>query len=691
MARGADETTVAPAGTPDMTLGPLVSGASAYVGGTYVWTDYAYDDTGANTNETPGGNATYPTTLSGGNAADLIQLQMRIDGDQLRIRGVLQTLLAESVPVVRVGLDTDGDSATGAPSLPGWSASAPLGLDVTVELTDADATNNTVDGSIPLTALGGAQHVQAVATVSVTGSETVYDLAFLRAEDICEMPQPDRTASCVYHVDNYMGQDQRQGDVLAGKAAPVAASATIDLSKLASGVTELPDINDRGFHYLLYHSPLALGEGIRSSSGATRGRALPHTIFAGPYQPYVVRLPRSIAGPIPTVIYLHGRSGNQLQGFVNNFKDFDPDAAIVGVLGRGYDVGYGGVDWSGFIEPEAAYGEQDVLDVLDDVIDRGIADRDRVVLGGISMGGVGSFFVSEMNPDRFAGVVPIVGGNGGILPANWESGFMAENLHNVPLRMANGLIDPLGHVGSQSTPAQLQALRAVDFRAWEAVRRHHEWQAGLIDCVWSELLARPRVVNPARVIYSVNPAFEVQIPSSGLVRSHDRAYWVSGLRLRPDSVPRSLTSPVTSRIDAVSLGRPDRAFVATPVAEVGENFTAGRDYCGPSALRSNDAWEMNGVVLSAGDPQPVSNGATIDTVGFDAVTLDLVRMSLDAGAPVTVTVTTDGDTELTLRGPFAADSVELFVDGAAAGTVAVVDGAVTVTTTLGRHVYELRP
>lgn len=683
MARGAEESPVA-AGTPNVTVGPLVSGRAGYVDGTYAWTDYAYDDTGANTNDTPGGNATYPASLPEKNAADLIQLQMRIEGDQLHIRGVLQTLLDGSVPVLRVGFDTDGDTSSGAATLPGWSVASPLGLDLIVEPSDVDVVNNTIDGSVPLSAFGEASQVRAVATVGVAGSQTVYDLAFLRAEDICEMPRTDGAAKCVYHVDNYMGQDHRQGDVLAGKAPASLATGTIDLTKLASGATELPDINTRGFHYLLYYSPLDLGEGIRVSNGTSRGRALPHTIFAGPYQPYVVRLPRALDGPIPTVLYLHGRSGNQLQGFVNNFKDFDPDAAIIGVLGRGYDVGYGGVDWSGFIEPEAGYGEQDVLDALDDAIGRGIADPDRVVIGGISMGGVGSFFVSEMNPDRFAGVVPIVGGNGGILPANWESGFMAENLHNVPLRMANGLIDPLGHVGSQSTPAQLQALRLVDFRAWEAVRRQHEWQAGLIDCVWSEMLARTRVADPARVIYGVNPAFET-------VRKHDRAYWVSGLRVRPDSLPRTLTSAVTSRIDAVSLARADRAYVATPVAEVGENFTAGRDYCGPSTLKSQDAWEMNGVVLSPGEPQPTSNGATVDMVGFEAATLDLARMSIDAAAPVTLTLTTDGTASVTLRGPFTGDDVEVLVDGVSAGRVPVVDGAVTLSVTLGRHTYEVRP
>src|SRR4051812_36826666 len=58
----------AAAGRPE--LGPLISGTSSYVDGTYAWTDYAYDDRGANTNGIPGGDTTYPANPYPGNTAD---------------------------------------------------------------------------------------------------------------------------------------------------------------------------------------------------------------------------------------------------------------------------------------------------------------------------------------------------------------------------------------------------------------------------------------------------------------------------------------------------------------------------------------------------------------------------------------------------------------------------------------------
>jgi hypothetical protein len=128
------------------------------------------------------------------------------------------------------------------------------------------------------------------------------------------------------------------------------------------------------------------------------------------------------------------------------------------------------------------------------------------------------------------------------------------------------------------------------------------------------------------------------------------------------------------------------------VAEVGENVTAGRDYCGPSDLRSNDAWEMNGVILTPGEPQATSNGATIDMIGFEAVTLDLRRMDLDSFQRLTLTVTGDGEAAVTLRGPWRTREVEVRRDGVPIGRVRVVGTTVTIEDDfLGHHVYEVIP
>ncbi|MBV8982276.1 MAG: hypothetical protein JO086_15345, partial [Acidimicrobiia bacterium] len=119
-----------PASAPtDPVLGPLVSGETSYVNGALVWTDYAYDDRGANTTAGGEGAATYSSTPP--NAADLIQLQLAPATNGTKVTAVLETLVDPSLPLLGVGFDTDGNSATGAPGIPGgsWKAKGPLGLD----------------------------------------------------------------------------------------------------------------------------------------------------------------------------------------------------------------------------------------------------------------------------------------------------------------------------------------------------------------------------------------------------------------------------------------------------------------------------------------------------------------------------------------------------------------------------------
>jgi hypothetical protein len=60
------------------TVGPLVAGTSSYVDGTFVWTDDAYDDRGADTNLLAGGDTAYPSTMTPNNVADLVQLQLSL-------------------------------------------------------------------------------------------------------------------------------------------------------------------------------------------------------------------------------------------------------------------------------------------------------------------------------------------------------------------------------------------------------------------------------------------------------------------------------------------------------------------------------------------------------------------------------------------------------------------------------------
>ncbi len=105
-----------------------VMGASAYTRGEYVYQGFIFDDFGAATGEPTsrphtggvlyrsGGGLRYPTDTAtyAFNAADLLEFRVRKDGDQLKYRLTLNTMIAPDVTAIAIGIDTDGDASTGA-------------------------------------------------------------------------------------------------------------------------------------------------------------------------------------------------------------------------------------------------------------------------------------------------------------------------------------------------------------------------------------------------------------------------------------------------------------------------------------------------------------------------------------------------------------------------------------------------
>lgn len=100
-------------------------------------------------------------------------------------------------------------------------------------------------------------------------------------------------------------------------------------------------------------------------------------------------------------------------------------------------------------------GERDVLDVLDDVRARYAVDDDRIVLHGLSNGGLGSFNIGTRHAWRFAAVVPLAGAPGWVHYVGGHPGqndlrvlepisawSLIENAHNTHLHAHHGQTDP---------------------------------------------------------------------------------------------------------------------------------------------------------------------------------------------------------------------------------------------------------
>jgi pimeloyl-ACP methyl ester carboxylesterase len=668
----------------DLTLGRLICGTASVVDRTYVWTDYAYDDTGASATELGGGAAVYPDGAA--NAADLIQLQIRLGADGLHIRAVLQTLDDPSRPVLAVGFDTDRDPTTGAATFPGeaWNAVPPLGIELLVVVTGAggelrrfeagswatvatfpsavDVDSTTVETTVPIEHLDPSGVTwRAFAAVGLArdgvsfldGGGPIYDLAFVGGE----------TASRSRGVSNSW-QDRDQADILAGRYSSERAAATIDFAALADGACPCDGEIGPGYHTFLYCSELDLGGGVRpwpetykpelwTDRGLETTPTPPWKIYAGRYQPYGVYIPDRLPTPAPLVVFLHGTGSNHLaQAAMSLFGPgrFNFPAIVVSPLGRGGSCGYFGA------------AEQDVVDVMADIGDRFAIDEDRVILTGISQGGFGTFRLGELYPDRFCSLIPLVG-QSALLPEiemmiSGGEPFMPdaiENLCNLPVRMINGRQDPLKNGVAGNIPdLDAFALRKLryDFRYWQMLRRGHEVVPELSNAVYLDALEHPRDKNPARVVLSVEPFLAVSDARTGLELRHDSAYWVSGVTVRGDGFARGDKGTV----DVTSLARADRVRVATDYAIVDTNkavshdFT-GRDFMGPNpATWGFDEWVEQGITLAPGPEQPVENGFAATFTRVAAVTLDLDRMSLDPRRELTLHIAGDGPTSLTLRG-----------------------------------------
>jgi len=92
----------------------------------------------------------------------------------------------------------------------------------------------------------------------------------------------------------------------------------------------------------------------------------------------------------------------------------------------------------------------EVLDaLLDDVASRVKADRDRIVVTGLSMGGFGTWNLATAYPDRFAAIAPICGGG---------NPLEAGKLRGVPVWVFHGAKDPV--VPLKSSQDMVDALKA---------------------------------------------------------------------------------------------------------------------------------------------------------------------------------------------------------------------------------------
>ncbi len=562
----------------------LVSGASAYRRGEFLYQDFLYDDHGAHTGtrdrgdprkggdlfSPPNGTYTYPTASAyAGNAADLVEVRIRPLRGETAFRVTLNTMIDPSRVGIALAL---GSSSAPRPFPHGANVTAPAARFVTVHGTTgevADATSGAVlaragvrvdrrrrqvEIRVPHAAWDpgrGRERVAAAtglwdraadhwlipgaaATPTQPGGASglarpaaFFNVAFRFHEPTQKTSDVEALTSAAWWRDKAQGAALARGDL-----APFGV--TVDFGKLARGVTDDRGIPRTGAMNRILASHSETEQGVdyaparvclaaKVCLGELRGRLQPYTLYVPR------RRPRS--GRYGLTLLLHSLTANYNQfTATRNLGDFGeraPGSLVVTPSGRGPD---------GFYRDAAA---ADTFEVWADVAARYRLDPSLAAIAGYSMGGFGTFRLGAQFPDLFARAQPTVGTTGFDLGGGPKPKIpQLASLRWVPVLMWNGRYDELvPPAGFQPVAAELRRLGyRYELDVFDRLTTSlplptpNHLQLAVND-VWrpaAAFLGAARVVvNPPRVTFAANP--QLDAPRLGLVADH--AYWISGVRV----------------------------------------------------------------------------------------------------------------------------------------------------------------
>jgi hypothetical protein len=600
----------------------LISGASAYRAGEFLYQDFLYDDHGARgTSRDPGdprtsgdafsrpnGTYTYPTAPAyASNAADLVELRVEPRSNATAFRISLNTLKDPSLVGATIAI---GGSAQ-AHQLPyGANATGPAQLFLTVHGNQADlrrAAGGAVVTPRPQVAIDQTRRqIQVVVshtawdpgtrTVRMAAGVGLWDKAagrYLVPRPAADATHPGGAAgltnpSAFFNVAfrfdepwpdltdmNGLGavanpawwRDKRQAAELANGSLS-HFFAMVDFAKLEAGVTDDMRGEPRG---VPVRGPMnrILASHFETKQGADYSTACGQPTdcqgeLRGRLQPYAVYVPRK---PQPSAGYgltllLHSLAANYNQ-FSNSrnqsqFGERGSGSIVITPAGRGPDGWYYG------------HAGADAFEVWADVAHRYRLDPGWTSISGYSMGGYGTYKFVTQYPDLFARANPVVGPPGlGIWlpPAQPQPGGAASNTNrmlasarSVPFLIWDGSEDEL--VPVPGPVAQANTFDSLGYRyTFDLFTAADHFALAINDqyAPAAAFLGTHRINrDPAHVRYVVNPTMDFQ--TAGTVADH--AYWLSGLKLR-DSSGNAPLGRINARSEAFGRGDPPASATQT--------------------------------------------------------------------------------------------------------------------------------
>lgn len=676
----------------------LVSGASAYRDGEYLYQDYLYDDHGAtqiadtsdprtyhnNQFSAPNGTYTYPSSMPTSNEADLVEVRVKPTTHATAFRFTLNTMIDPTRIALSAAL---GGRAGVTHPLPfGANTSAPGDVFVTVHprgrrlvvdvasvtsgrpLTGGSVTVDTARRQITvlvphrdwdpgartarLTAAVGLwdrdanRYLVPTATASATqpgGAGTASNpSAFFNVAFRYREPMPEFGAASAKAADGNAAwwRDASQGAALATQdLSPLYA--TVDFGRLKRKVDDDAGVPKTGHLDRILASHFEPAQGTNYADSCYGGTY--HCQYQGRLQPYALYVPKR--APAKTgygmTLLLHANASNynEFLGSHNAEQFGDRGTGSVVLTPEARDPG------SSYI----GLGAADVFEAWADVARHYSLDATWRTVSGYSLGGLGTFKFAEQFPDLFSRAVAIVGSPGGPVSQDPQSDELAS-LRNIPIMVWD--VVPVDELNAYSQ-INVIALQKLGYR-YDYLMFPGEHLTPSIQDEYgpaAAFLGTHRVEpNPAHVsyVYSYDTLDGLSrstgdVAGYGLVADH--AYWLSALKLRTvTSTCRGNTTPgcgAIATIDATSGG-----FGTGEPTPSGPQPGAGVASGGAlvPALPYVEVKQTWGPAPS----QRRENALRITATNLKALTVDVHRAKVDC--QVHLTVHTDGPLAVTLLG-----------------------------------------
>lgn len=658
----------------------LISGASAYRHGEFLYQDYLYDDLGADgtlddpngpregeTFSSPSGTYTYPAdrSLYGDNAADFVELRVRPRGNETAFRVTLNTLKDASKVAFTIAI---GDSPEPREFPHGANVMAPAELFLTVHGEQArllDAATGEPVTPAPTVSLDPERRQFEIRVNHAAWSPGREQVRLAAGAGLWDeqnqayvLPEPTRSETqaggsgiltsppAFFNVafrynepkgnsTEHSWSDQAQSEALASGDIS-EFHALVDFDRLHRRVNDDMVGEPMG---VPAHGPMnrilasrfepeqglnfAENCGTGSDPGGCEG------VLRGQLQPYALYLPEQEAPRegYGFTLLLHSLSAayNQYTATANQrqFGERSRGHIVATPAGRGPDGWY------------TDLAEADVFEVWADVARHYPLDPQRTAVSGYSMGGYGTFRLAARYPDLFGKAFTTVGppAQGIWLPPAPPNGggqvsntfFMLESMRHIPFMMWVATEDQL--VPYPGPREQTSGFDDLEYRYefWSFHLAEHLTLA--LNDEYSpaaEFLGESRVHrDPARITYAINPGMDY--PQRGLVADH--AYWLSDMTLRSSEaeIPRA-------RIDAFSHG----LGVGDPVVgalEASADLLTGGELQAMPYTREVRHWEGH-------QEQAVANRLDIEASNLSQLTVHPERAGLDCDAALNVV--TDG-------------------------------------------------